>query len=169
MATVAFIGLGNMGGPMAINLVAGGHAVTVFDLVPESCAQLRESGAQVADSASAAAAGAEYVVSMLPAGKHVAGVYLGVDGGDAGLLAQLDVSSINSTLVARALSLSGESSDRAGLHPGQLDATASYSRSVVGMSVAQASPPWGGATEAMPDQRFGVAGARRACGLVASG
>ncbi|MCZ6830197.1 MAG: 3-hydroxyisobutyrate dehydrogenase [Gammaproteobacteria bacterium] len=92
MATVAFIGLGNMGGPMATNLVVAGHAVTVFDLVPESCVQLREAGAEVADSASAAAAGAEYVISMLPAGKHVAGVYLGVDGGDAGLLAQLDAS-----------------------------------------------------------------------------
>ena len=92
MATVAFIGLGNMGGPMATNLVKAGHTVTVFDLVPESCAQLREAGAQVAESASAAATGVDYVISMLPAGKHVAGVYLGVDGGDAGLLAQLDAS-----------------------------------------------------------------------------
>ena len=86
MATVAFIGLGNMGGPMAKNLVAAGHAVTVFDLVPEACAELAEAGAQVADSTSAAIEGAEYVISMLPAGKHVAGVYLG----DEGLLKQLD-------------------------------------------------------------------------------
>ena len=40
MAKVAFIGLGNMGGPMAKNLVAAGHAVTVFDLMPEACADL---------------------------------------------------------------------------------------------------------------------------------
>ena len=40
MATVAFIGLGNMGGPMAKNLVAAGHAVTVFDLMSEACADL---------------------------------------------------------------------------------------------------------------------------------
>ena len=47
MATVAFIGLGNMGGPMATNLVNAGHEVTVFDLVPEACAQLAEAGAAV--------------------------------------------------------------------------------------------------------------------------
>lgn len=92
MASVAFIGLGNMGGPMAANLVKAGHAVTVFDLVAESCEQLREAGARVAESAAAAATDVEYVISMLPAGKHVAGVYLGVEGGDAGLLAQLDAS-----------------------------------------------------------------------------
>lgn len=86
MANVAFIGLGNMGGPMAKNLVKAGHTVTVFDLVPEACAELREAGATVAESIAAAAAGVEYVVSMLPAGKHVAGIYLG----DDGLLSQLD-------------------------------------------------------------------------------
>ncbi len=86
MATVGFIGLGNMGGPMAINLVKAGHAVTVFDLMPEACAQLQEAGAQVAESALAATAGAEYVISMLPAGKHVAAVY----DGENGLLDHLD-------------------------------------------------------------------------------
>ncbi len=86
MATVAFIGLGNMGGPMATNLVKAGHDVTVFDLSESACAQLREAGAAVAGSAGEAATGADYVISMLPAGKHVAGVYLG----DDGLLAQLD-------------------------------------------------------------------------------
>ncbi len=86
MATVGFIGLGNMGGPMATNLVKVGHAVTVFDLMPEACAQLAEAGASVADSASAAIAGADYVISMLPAGKHVEAVYTG----DDGLLSQLD-------------------------------------------------------------------------------
>jgi 3-hydroxyisobutyrate dehydrogenase len=86
MATVGFIGLGNMGGPMAINLVKAGHAVTVFDLMPEACAQLQEAGAQVAKSALAATAGAEYVISMLPAGKHVAAVY----DGENGLLDHLD-------------------------------------------------------------------------------
>lgn len=92
MATVAFIGLGNMGGPMATNLVKAGHTVTVFDLVEASCAQLREAGAQVADSAADAVTGAEYVISMLPAGKHVAGVYMGNDAGEDGLLALLDSS-----------------------------------------------------------------------------
>ncbi|MCR9105222.1 MAG: 3-hydroxyisobutyrate dehydrogenase [Gammaproteobacteria bacterium] len=86
MATVAFIGLGNMGGPMAGNLLAAGHAVTVFDLSSEACAHMRDLGARVAESAQQAAAGVDYVISMLPAGKHVAATYLGEDG----LLAALD-------------------------------------------------------------------------------
>jgi len=75
-----------MGGPMATNLVRAGHEVTVFDLSEAACAQLRDAGARVAGSASEAAAGADYVLSMLPAGKHVAATYLG----DTGLLAQLE-------------------------------------------------------------------------------
>ncbi len=88
MAKVGFIGLGNMGGPMAINLVKAGHAVTVFDLVQAACDELAEAGAAVSASAQEAALGKDYVISMLPAGKHVAGIYLG----DDGLLAQLDSS-----------------------------------------------------------------------------
>ena len=75
-------------GPMAKNLVSAGHQVKVFDLVPQACAELKAAGASVAASTSEAAEGAQYIVSMLPAGKHVAGVYLG----DDGLLAQLDAS-----------------------------------------------------------------------------
>ncbi len=88
MAQVAFIGLGNMGGPMASNLVKAGHAVQVFDLSEAACQQLADAGATVAASADDAVVGAEYVISMLPAGKHVAGIYLG----ENGLLAQLDSS-----------------------------------------------------------------------------
>ena len=86
MANVAFIGLGNMGGPMAINLVGAGHTVTVFDLSQSALDQLQEAGAAVAATAAEAAQGVDYVISMLPAGKHVAGTYLG----DGGLLARLD-------------------------------------------------------------------------------
>lgn len=86
MARVAFIGLGNMGGPMAGNLLKAGHEVTVFDLSAEATAALAERGASVAESALAASADRDYVISMLPAGKHVTGVYLGA----TGLLAQLD-------------------------------------------------------------------------------
>jgi 3-hydroxyisobutyrate dehydrogenase len=86
MADVAFIGLGNMGGPMAKNLLAAGHSVIVFDLSPEACEQLKGAGAAVASSAAEAATGRDYVISMLPAGKHVAATYLG----DDGLLAKLD-------------------------------------------------------------------------------
>jgi len=71
---------------MATNLVKAGHAVTVFDLSETACQQLESAGANVAPSASSAVSGADYVISMLPAGKHVAGVYLG----DGGLLSELD-------------------------------------------------------------------------------
>ncbi|MEQ8516009.1 MAG: 3-hydroxyisobutyrate dehydrogenase [Chromatocurvus sp.] len=86
MARVAFIGLGNMGGPMASNLLEAGHSVAVFDLSAEATAPLAERGASVAESALAAATEKDYVISMLPAGKHVAATYLG----EQGLLAQLD-------------------------------------------------------------------------------
>ncbi len=75
MAQVAFIGLGNMGGPMAINLVKAGHQVTAFDLSQAALAQVAAEGAKVADSAKAAVLGADFIISMLPAGKHVAGLY----------------------------------------------------------------------------------------------
>lgn len=88
MANVAFIGLGNMGGPMANNLLKAGHSVVVFDLSQAACDQMREAGASVAGSAAEAAVGKDYVISMLPAGKHVAGTYLG----DEGLLSRLDAS-----------------------------------------------------------------------------
>jgi 3-hydroxyisobutyrate dehydrogenase len=74
MASIAFIGLGNMGGPMAANLVRGGHAVRGFDLSPASLAAAAEAGVTAAASAQEAASGAEIVITMLPAGKHVLGV-----------------------------------------------------------------------------------------------
>lgn len=86
MARVAFIGLGNMGGPMASNLLQAGHSISVFDLSAEAIAPLAERGASVAESALAAAIGKDYIISMLPTGKHVIGVYLG----DQGLLAHID-------------------------------------------------------------------------------
>lgn len=80
MHTIAFIGLGNMGGPMAENLLRAGHAVTVFDLMPAACEALAQAGASVAGNAKEACENAEYVVSMLPAGKHVRELYTGADG-----------------------------------------------------------------------------------------
>ena len=85
---IAFIGLGNMGAPMAANLVGAGHQVRVFDLVESAMATLEEQGASRASSALEAAEGAEVVVSMLPAGAHVKALYLGRDGAE-GLLDQL--------------------------------------------------------------------------------
>ena len=85
MATVAFIGLGNMGGPMAANLIKAGMTVTVFDLNPQAVAALTNQGALSAKTACGAAASADYVISMLPAGKHVQSIYLG-DDNNKGLL-----------------------------------------------------------------------------------
>lgn len=75
MTTIAFIGLGNMGNPMAANLVKAGHAVSGFDLVTDNLATARQNGVAVAASAAAAIDGADVVITMLPAGKHVLAVY----------------------------------------------------------------------------------------------
>ena len=75
MTRIAFIGLGNMGGPMAANLVKAEHKVVGFDLVPASCDQARSEGIAVAASAGEAVAEAEVVVTMLPAGRHVLSVW----------------------------------------------------------------------------------------------
>ena len=72
---IAFIGLGNMGGGMAANLAKAGHDVRAFDLSEEALARAAEAGCARAASAAEAITGAEAVVTMLPAGKHVAGVY----------------------------------------------------------------------------------------------
>ncbi len=75
MTNIAFIGLGNMGGPMAANLVKAGHAVTGFDLSPASCDQARADGVGIAASTTDAVREAEIVVTMLPAGRHVLSVW----------------------------------------------------------------------------------------------
>lgn len=86
---IAFIGLGNMGAPMATNLVKAGHEVRVFDLVESAIQGLEAEGATRGESAEAAVRGAEVVISMLPAGVHVRGLYLGRDGA-AGLFDAFD-------------------------------------------------------------------------------
>jgi 3-hydroxyisobutyrate dehydrogenase len=75
MAHVAFIGLGNMGGPMAANLVKSGHSVVAFDLVADARNQAQADGASIADSAVGSVKGADIVITMLPAGKHVLSVW----------------------------------------------------------------------------------------------
>ena len=75
MAKIAFIGLGNMGGQMAANLAKAQHHVTAFDLSEEAVRTAVEKGAHKAASAAEAVKGAEIVVTMLPAGKHVRQVY----------------------------------------------------------------------------------------------
>ncbi|KAG1254501.1 hypothetical protein G6F68_010820 [Rhizopus microsporus] len=69
-----------MGGPMAANLVKNGHSVRVFDLVPAAVQAAVDAGASAASTARDTLADAEVVISMLPASRHVEGVYLGDDG-----------------------------------------------------------------------------------------
>src|SRR6202790_4254541 len=76
MATIGFIGLGNMGAPMAANLVKAGHSVTGYDLVPAALQALAAAGGKTASSAAEAAKGADIVITMLPAGEHVREVWL---------------------------------------------------------------------------------------------
>jgi 3-hydroxyisobutyrate dehydrogenase len=75
MARIAFIGLGNMGGGMAANLVAAGHDVQAFDLSAAAVARAVASGCTAAADAAAACAKAEIVITMLPGGHHVESVY----------------------------------------------------------------------------------------------
>lgn len=85
MSQIAFIGLGNMGAPMALNLLKAGHQLSVFDLVPAAVKTLTDAGAKSAASASEAVKGADAVISMLPASQHVESLYLG----ESGLLAHI--------------------------------------------------------------------------------
>ena len=76
MATIGFIGLGNMGAPMAANLVKAGHTVTGYDINPAALRALIAAGGKTASSAAEAARGASIVITMLPAGEHVRDVWL---------------------------------------------------------------------------------------------
>lgn len=80
MARIAFIGLGNMGLPMAVNLIKAGHQVEGVDVNPASVAKLKEAGGTPVEFAHVAAARADAIITMLPAGQHVRDVYLGTVG-----------------------------------------------------------------------------------------
>ena len=82
---VGFIGLGVMGGPMAKNIVKGGHQLTVYDLDPEAVARLTSVGAKAAKSPREVGAASEVVVTMLPEPQHVREVVLGPNGVSEGL------------------------------------------------------------------------------------
>jgi len=106
MANVGFIGLGNMGGPMAANLVKGGHQVKVFDLAEAALQAAKDAGCSVAGSANEAAQGVDFVITMLPADKHVESVYLG----DKGLIHELP----SNTLVIDCSTISAETARKVG-------------------------------------------------------
>ncbi|NWL79029.1 3-hydroxyisobutyrate dehydrogenase [Pseudomonas taiwanensis] len=80
MSKIAFIGLGHMGLPMARNLLKAGHELKVYDLVQAAVDELAAEGAKSARDARDAVSGAEVVITMLPASKHVEGLLLGSDG-----------------------------------------------------------------------------------------
>tara|TARA_B110000003_G_scaffold42169_1_gene39399 strand:+ start:5276 stop:6163 length:888 start_codon:yes stop_codon:yes gene_type:complete len=82
MANIGFIGLGNMGGPMASNLLKAGHSVRAFDLVDSALQAIANEGGEACDNALTAVDGVDVVISMLPASVHVENLYLG----DKGLL-----------------------------------------------------------------------------------
>lgn len=102
---IAFIGLGNMGGPMALNLKKAGHEVRGFDLSKAACEKFAADGLGIAASAAEAVGGAEVVISMLPASQHVESLYLGSEG-NPGLMAQIPTGTlvIDSSTIAAASS-----------------------------------------------------------------
>ena len=112
---VAFLGLGNMGRPMALNLVRAGHAVRGFDVSAPALQEFAAAGGALAPDRTAALDGAEAVITMLPAGEHVRAAYLG----DGGIIASvvkkgallIDCSTID-VASARAV---GAAADEAGL------------------------------------------------------
>ena len=86
MAAIAFIGLGNMGLPMARNLLRAGHQVVGYDVVAAALEAAARAGVRAAGSAALATTGAECVITMLPEGRHVRDVYLG----DQGIIARAE-------------------------------------------------------------------------------
>lgn len=80
MAQIAFIGLGQMGAPMARNLIKQGHQLTVFDISPAAVSALAAEGAKAAGTPAQAAQGAEFVITMLPNGELVRDVLFGKEG-----------------------------------------------------------------------------------------
>ena len=102
---IAFIGLGHMGGPMALNLKKAGHSISAFDLSKAACEQYAAEGLTIVADAAAAVQSAEIVISMLPASQHVEALFLG-NGSAPGLLAAIPKGAliIDSSTIAAATS-----------------------------------------------------------------
>ena len=139
MARIGFIGLGNMGLPMAQNLIKAGHQVEGVDVNPAAVEKLKAAGGVSVETAKVAAARADVVITMLPAGKQVREVYLGAGGiienANAGTLL-IDCSTID-VETARAVAAAAE---KKGLL--MLDAPVSGG---VGGATAARSPSWSAA------------------------
>ncbi len=110
MARIGFIGLGNMGLPMALNLIKAGHAVTGYDVSAAQADKLAGAGGKRADRIATAVSRAEVVITMLPAGKEVREVYLGGGGviGAAAAAALLIDSSTIDVETARTVAAAAE-------------------------------------------------------------
>jgi 3-hydroxyisobutyrate dehydrogenase len=142
MSKIAFIGLGNMGMPMAQNLLKAGHSLSVFDVVAPALDRAAQAGAKPAVSATACVASAEVVISMLPASKHVESLYLGENGlmpaiEDGALV--IDCSTISpstSQTVARAAAARGLDMIDAPVSGGTAGATAGTLTFIVGGTAA---------------------------------
>ncbi|WP_457965393.1 3-hydroxyisobutyrate dehydrogenase [Arthrobacter sp. D1-29] len=118
-STIAFLGLGHMGGPMAVNLVRAGYQVAGFDVVPAALEAAKNQGVPAAASAADAVSGAGVVLTMFPSGQHVLDAYRGADG-QPGLLATaapgtmfLDCSTINVDEAREASTLAIDAGHRA--------------------------------------------------------
>ena len=143
---IAFIGLGHMGGPMALNLQKAGHSVAAFDLSQAACEKSAADGLAIAASAQEAVAGAEAIVTMLPASQHVEGLFLG-SGGQDGLLAHIakgalvidssTIASATSQKVAKAAEAAGIDFIDAPVSGGTGGAIAGTLTFMVGSSAAQ--------------------------------
>lgn len=117
MTTIAFIGLGNMGAPMAINLAKAGHDVHAFDLSREAIAKVVAEGGTAAVSAQDAVEGAKVVITMLPASPHVEALFLGKDGAP-GLLTHIAPGTLvidSSTIAAASSQKVAKAADAAGI------------------------------------------------------
>jgi 3-hydroxyisobutyrate dehydrogenase len=104
MKSVGFIGLGNMGSPMVLNLLESGHVVTVFDVNEAAYAPLVAAGAKTAGSALEAASEADAVITMLPSDKIVGEMYLGENGFLAQLISKpllIDSSTVSAEIARR--------------------------------------------------------------------
>ena len=80
MSRIGFVGVGVMGMPMALNLIKAGHRVRAFDISPDAMEAVRQHGAEQAQSPKHAAEGADFVITMLPTGQHVAEAVFGSQG-----------------------------------------------------------------------------------------
>ena len=109
MTDIGFIGLGNMGGPMLVNLVKAGHKVKAFDLSADAMARAAEAGAQTTNDAASACRGVDVVVTMLPEGRHVRSVYTEsvLDNADVGALL-IDCSTIDVSTARAVASMAAE-------------------------------------------------------------